>query len=217
MGFLEESDKEEIKKEFSSLVKTARLHFFYSDDKTKCMLCEETKQILGELSELSDKIEVKSYEFETNSETAKAFKIEKLPAIAITKDDDKDFGIRWFGIPAGYEFMSLIGAILDIGSEKADIPDEIIEQIKKIDKPVHLQVFVTPTCPHCINAVRIAHTFAYFNENIRGDMIEASEFPELSEKHSVMAVPKIVINDLHSFEGALPFPHFLEKVKEAIK
>ncbi len=54
------------------------------------------------------------------------------------------------------------------------------------------------------------------NENVKGEMIEATEFPELSEKYEVMAVPKIIINEDDSFEGALPFQMFVDKIIEAI-
>ena len=63
----------------------------------------------------------------------------------------------------------------------------------------------------------MAHTLAILNENVKGELVEASEFPELSEKYEVMGVPKVIINEKHSFEGALPFPMFIDKVLEAIK
>ena len=47
-------------------------------------------------------------------------------------------------------------------------------------------------------------------------MIEATEFPEMSQKYGVMAVPKIVINDKIKFEGAVPEHVFLKKIKEAL-
>ena len=95
--------------------------------------------------------------------------------------------------------------------------DDVVEIIKKVDKPVNIMVFVTPTCPYCPLAVRTAHKFAIENENITASMIEATEFPELSNRYSVFAVPKVVINDKVSFEGAIPEEAFAKKVIEAIK
>jgi alkyl hydroperoxide reductase subunit F len=60
------------------------------------------------------------------------------------------------------------------------------------------------TCPYCPKIVHVAHQFAFINENIRADMIEAQEFPQLAQRYNVSAVPKTIINEVHSFEGALP-------------
>ncbi len=78
-----------------------------------------------------------------------------------------------------------------------------------IDRPMHIQVFVTPTCPYCPRAVRLTHQFAMKSDLIRADMIESTEFPQLANRYEVMAVPKVVINDTIFSEGALPEPHFL--------
>jgi thiol-disulfide isomerase/thioredoxin len=64
---------------------------------------------------------------------------------------------------------------------------------------------------------RLAHQFAFENQLIRADMIESSEFPQLVGKYQVMAVPKVVINDAASFEGALPEQHFLQHVLLALE
>jgi glutaredoxin-like protein len=90
------------------------------------------------------------------------------------------------------------------------------DKIRKISSTVEILVFVTPTCPYCPKAVRTAHQFALENKNIKGVMIEANEYPEWSEKYSVYAVPKIVINEKIQFEGALPEEEFLNSVYEAI-
>ena len=92
-----------------------------------------------------------------------------------------------------------------------------IEKIKEIDVPVHIQVFVTPTCPYCPSAVHLAHQLAMENDLITADMIEAIEFPDLAEKYMVMGVPKVVMNDVYYFEGALPERHYVDKVVEAAR
>ena len=81
-----------------------------------------------------------------------------------------------------------------------------------------IQVFVTPTCPYCPAAVRMAHKLAMANPNIYGEAVEATEFPALSQKFYVMGVPKTVINEgAVQFEGAYPEDDFVEKVLEAYK
>jgi len=107
-----------------------------------------------------------------------------------------------------------------------DLMPDTKEAIKGIDRDVRILVFVTPTCPYCPLAVRMAHKFAIENTNagkgkILGDMVEAIEYPEWADQYSVMAVPKIVIQvdgeDKVQFEGAYPEKMFLEKLLSALE
>ena len=145
MGFISEADSVELKKELEQIKTDLHLHFFSSKNQQICQLCEQTREILTEVQGLSDKIKLIEHDFEADPETAKKYSVEKLPAIILTKTDNVDMGIRWFGIPAGHEFMSLVFALIDVGSGNIEIPDWAIDKIKEINKPVHLQVFVTPT------------------------------------------------------------------------
>ena len=80
----------------------------------------------------------------------------------------------------------------------------------------YLQVFVTPTCPYCPQAVRLAHKLAMESELITADMVEAIEFPHLSNKYHVHGVPRTVINETFHQEGAVPEPLLLAKLQEAV-
>jgi len=64
--------------------------------------------------------------------------------------------------------------------------------------------------------VRLAQHMAIASDRVRAECIEANEFPELSQRYRVMAVPKVVINDAVEFEGALPEPDFLSAVLRAV-
>ncbi|HDL50630.1 MAG TPA: glutaredoxin, partial [Firmicutes bacterium] len=98
-----------------------------------------------------------------------------------------------------------------------DLKERNRRKVEAVKEPLNIQVFVTPTCPYCPRAARIAHKMAFINENIMGDMVEASEFPNLSEKYGVYAVPKIIVNDKVEFEGALPEDQFIAQVLKAVE
>ncbi len=202
---------EQVREIFKRLESPVTLNLFLAKE-SRCPYCKETEELISIVSQTSDKINVRKY-YE-GSDEAKAFNIDKYPAIVV--HGKEKYNIRYFGIPVGYEFGVLIEDILHASRGKPDLPDDIVEKLKEIDKPVHIQVFMTPTCPYCPYAARVAHMFAIVNKNIVADVIEAMEFPELAEKYSVRAVPKIVINDKVSFEGAMPEREFLEKVLEAL-
>ncbi|MGQ9618926.1 MAG: protein disulfide oxidoreductase [Candidatus Aminicenantia bacterium] len=212
MGILKEKDKEVIKKEFAKLKNNVYLIVFTQE--LECEYCRETRELVEELATLSDKLKVEVYNFAIDKVKAEEYGIDKIPAIVVK--GEKDYGIRFYGIPAGYEFTTLIEDIVDVSNGESGLLNQTKEKMKEIDKPVHIQVFVTPTCPYCPSAVRTAHKMAIENEFVKADMIEVIEFPHLAHKHGVMGVPKVVINDKISFEGALPEPHFLQNVLLAI-
>jgi protein-disulfide isomerase len=84
--------------------------------------------------------------------------------------------------------------------------------LKEVKIPVHIQVFVTLTCPHCPFVASTAYKFAIENSLIKADVIDASEFPQLAIKYAVMGTPKTVINEKVDFIGVLPEDLFLEHV-----
>ena len=82
---------------------------------------------------------------------------------------------------------------------------------------VHIQVFITLTCPYCPGAVEMAHKLAVESELITADMVESAEFPHLTHKYDVMAVPKVVVNEDIQFEGALPEGEFVGNVMKVLE
>jgi alkyl hydroperoxide reductase subunit AhpF len=88
--------------------------------------------------------------------------------------------------------------------------------LDQLADPVHLQVFVTPTCPYCPQAVALGFEMAYASPNVRADGVESSEFPHLAVKYQVAGVPRTVINETTHLEGAAPPDMLLEKIQEAL-
>jgi glutaredoxin-like protein len=144
--------------------------------------------------------------------------VDKVPAIVLLGEHDKDYGIRFFGIPSGYEFSNLLADIIDVSSGKSDLAQELANKVAAVSSPVEIKVFVTPTCPYCAGAVRTAHKIAMANPRyIQAQMIESTEFPHLANRYAVYAVPKTVINEKVQFEGAMPDAAVVEQVLAAVQ
>ncbi len=214
MSLLREEDRQTLIREFEGLTRSVQLLFFSRE--TDCTHCGETRQVLDELSGLSERITVKEVSFEEERETAGKYRIDKVPAIVVSDENGTDTGVRFFGIPAGYEFVSLVGAVKDAGSGAVELSPAVQEQVRRIEDPVHIQVFVTPSCPYCPAAVRLAHQMALINPNITADMVEATEFPQLAQRYNVRGVPRSVVNDDYPIEGAVPEQAFLDTVLRAL-
>lgn len=215
---ISEKDRAVIREMFEELENPVRLVVFTQGSlklpgQPDCMYCEQTVKLTQELAELSDKVSVEVVNFHTEKEKVEEYQIARIPAIAVV--GTKDYGVRYYGIPAGYEFSTLLENIIDVSKGKTDLSEETLEQLARIDTPVHIQVFVTPTCPYCPKAVRIAHQFAIESPRVRADMVEATEFPDWSQKYGVFGVPKTVINDVEEIEGAVPEEFVLEALLRA--
>jgi glutaredoxin-like protein len=213
MAFLQESDKAVIKERLSEMRSEVTLRYFTQD--IECEFCRETHELLQELSALDDKIKLEVFDFTKNADEAGKYKIDKIPATVVM--NSSDFGIRFYGIPAGYEFPSLLEAIVMVSQGESSLSQESKNFLKELKSPVHLQVFVTPTWPYCPAAVRLAQQAAMENELITADAVEISEFPHLAQKYKVMGVPKTVINENFSIEGSGPESMLMAKIREATK
>ncbi|ASJ10145.1 glutaredoxin [Thermococcus sp. P6] len=225
MGLISDADKKVIKEEFfSKMTEPVKIIGFIGRE--HCQYCDQLKQLLQELSELTEKLTYELHDFESpeGKELAGKYRIDNAPAVTITRDG-KDMGVRYFGLPAGHEFGAFLEDIVDVSNARTDLMEESKRELAGIDRDVRILVFVTPTCPYCPLAVRMAHKFAIENTNagkgkILGDMVEAIEYPEWADRYSVMAVPKIVIQvngeDRVQFEGAYPEKMFMEKLLAAL-
>jgi len=218
MPLISQKDADFLRQEFeNNLASPVKMVMFTQS--MECQFCAETRQIVEEIAELSDAVTAEIFDFVADKATADLYGVDKIPAIAIVRmadGEETDYGIRFFGIPSGYEFTSIIEDIIDVSRGDSGLQPKSKEALAGIKEPVHFQVFVTPTCPYCPQAVRLAHKFAIENEFITADMVEAIEFPHLANKYSVYGVPRTVINGEIHQEGAVPEPMMLAKLLEAV-
>jgi glutaredoxin-like protein len=212
MGVLLDKERLQLKKIFDAKLEgEVRLVMFTQE--FECETCKDTKELLLELAELSPKLKTEIYDFSKDKEKVKEYNVDKIPAIVLT--GKKKYGIRFYGAPSGYEFMALIEDINDVSTGKTKLSPQTKEKLQSVNKPIHIQVFTTPTCPYCPQDVRLAHQFAVENESIKADMVEVVEFPFLCQRYAVMGVPKVVINETINFVGALPEERFIEYILTA--
>ena len=108
-----------------------------------CQYCKETRELVEEVAALSDKVSVEVFDFEADKPIADSLGIEKVPAVAVI--GKKDYGIRMFGIPSGYEFGSLIESIHLVSGGESGLSAETKAMVARLKKPTTIQVFITPT------------------------------------------------------------------------
>ncbi len=215
MPLMDQDTQNQVRDLLAGIKSPVTLQMFSQE--SGCGYCKETQQILEEIAELSDLVSIQVSDFAADKALAESLSVDKIPAVAVLGDDGQDYGIRFYGIPSGYEFTSLLEAIILVGTGELGITDSTRAFLDSLEEPLHLQVFVTPTCPYCPRAVVLAHHLAYASDKVTADMVEVSEFPHLGNRYNVMGVPRTVINDDTYIEGAAPEQMLLEKLKAAAR
>jgi len=206
---LDDKTKEVIKDRMKEMDGVVTLLFFKSEDANQCKYCNDIVALYTELKELSNgKLLLKELS-KSNPEYSEN-EIEETPATVIL-GKEKRF-IRYYGIPAGHEFGAFLQILIDVSKGRPDISKDFEQKIKSIDFPVRMRVFVSPTCPHCPGAMKVAHDFALINPNIKGDVYEVTEFMSLATKYNVSGVPKTVINEIVDLVGAYPPDAVIQKI-----
>jgi alkyl hydroperoxide reductase subunit AhpF len=147
MALLSPADQQRLRDAFAEMTSPVRLVFFTQT--LGCETCPQTRQILDELPPLSDKITIEEANLVLDGDKARQFGIDRVPAVALVAPNGdgqvRDSRIRFLGTPAGYEFMSLVQAVLLVGGRPPSLTEENRRKVEAVDRPVTMQVFTTPT------------------------------------------------------------------------
>jgi alkyl hydroperoxide reductase subunit AhpF len=146
MGLLSPADQDKLRDAFTSMTRRVRLLFFTQT--IGCDTCAETRQILDELPPLSDKISIEEVNLVLDRDKAAQHGVDRAPAVALSFEDGESFHdsrIRFLGAPSGYEFISLVQAVLLAGGRASGLTDANRSRIAAVDKSITMQVFTTPT------------------------------------------------------------------------
>ncbi len=220
-NLLDDSIKKQVQEVFGQLPNPVEILFFGSSDKERCPYCADTQQLLEEVSALSDSLHLQVFDIEKDAALAQQYKVDGVPAFVLAGRDGEqiiDYRIRYKGIPAGHEFSSLINDLVLVSRRESNLSEETREFLHALDQPVHLQVFVTPTCPYCPRAVVLAHQFAMESPLVEAEMVEAMEFPELADRFAVSGVPQTTINmGAGTLVGAAPEQNLVEEIRAALE
>lgn len=150
MALISDKDRTTIKSRFDNeLANEVRLIYFTQSESPlparsqECATCRETRELLEEIASLSDKIKLEVHDFYAEGDLAARLEVDKIPAIVVS--GPRGDRVRFYGIPSGYEFSTLIEDIIDVSKGTSGVSQKNAERLAKVDRPVHIQVFVTPT------------------------------------------------------------------------
>jgi len=146
--FFNDDVREQIKDRFKDLVHPVKLVVF--SQALEHPESEEVKRLIEELATVDDRLVLESKNFILDAEIARSLSVHHVPGVAILRAGidgapDTDYGVRFFGLPMQYDFGSLIDGIVDVSRGESGLDEETVKALQDLKKPVHLQVFTTPT------------------------------------------------------------------------
>ena len=180
-----------------------------------CDTCADTVAIAAEVAALSPHLSVEHHHLD---EAGTIPGIEHAPVIVVLREADgafEDIGVRLVGAPLEHELTALADAILIAGGADAGLSQEGRRRLATLARPVHIQVFSTPTCVHCPKAVALAHRLAAASPLVTATGYSVIEFPDLIRRHRVTGVPKIVVDTGVELLGAQPEAALVDAVLTA--
>jgi len=218
-NLLNDDIRKQVSEAFEKLHQPVQILFFGS--KEQCDYCDDTLKLVEEVASLSDILSVQAFDVDADAAIAENYNVNLTPGLVITavgEDGPIDYGVRYAGIPSGHEFSSLIQDLILVSGRDSGLSEQTREYLAGLKDPVHLQVFVTPTCPYCPRAVVLAHQMAMESTMVQAEMVEATEFPDLSNQYHIMGVPDTVINQgKGKMVGAVPEAQLLAEIMKALK
>ena len=141
MGLLKDDDLAAVRKRLEEMKGPVKLIHFTQE--LNLEYGREAKELLQDVADASDKLSLEVHNFLLEKDKAAEYGVDKVPATVVR--NGKDYGIRYYGLPAGYEFATLLDAILSVSKTESGLTPETVEKLGKLTQPVHLEVFVTPT------------------------------------------------------------------------
>jgi glutaredoxin-like protein len=176
----------------------------------ECRYCVETQKMLEELVALSPKLRLEIVDIFAQPELAKDEDIARVPALAFGPRGKAK--LRFFGIPGGYQLSVIVENIKTMSRGVSPLSMDTRKSLREINRPVQIQVFVTPSDTACPPIARLAHALAIENEKITADVIEIEEFPALVQQYGIRSVPVTIVNEITKITGLTSEQEFVDKI-----
>jgi glutaredoxin-like protein len=209
---LSEGDRASLERKFAQGMK---------EDITLLLIFDEGSAIAKELIDLANTLSQITPKIKVDIEPADGGKnprmrqlhIEHWPCLVLVKGDFAR--IRYYGIPAGYELPSLIDAIVELSSTSTPLSPKAKSALATVRRRANIKIFILTTCQFCPTVARHAYRGAIESPRVTAEIFDSHMFPDLATRHSVMGVPKIILNDNLDITGAITDVEFFDKLRDS--
>ena len=144
MPLLTDRDEAAVRKEFEKLAGPVKVVVFSQELSAAAELCRQNEGLVREVAALApDTVTVEVLNISIDRDRAAAYGIDRVPAIVV--EGSRDYGIRFLGIPSGYEFSNLIDAMIVASTGQPGLSAETLAGLANLGGDVDIKVFSTPT------------------------------------------------------------------------
>lgn len=176
----------------------------------ECRYCPEVQQLMEELAGLSPNLSLETVEFHIEPEKAREDGVARIPAVLVGPESGGR--LRFYGRPMGYQMLALIDSLKSFSRGSTRLSVNTRRQLRRVDRPVHMQVFVAPGSETAAGMAFLALAMAVESASIQTDVIDVEEFPDLGRRYGVRQMPLTIINEFTTVSGMVPEDELLEKV-----
>jgi glutaredoxin-like protein len=209
---LSAAEKDNISRRLAQGMRDEVTLLFFVDGTT--LLSEELKEFGNMMASLSQKIRVDVQTADDGkNEKMRQLHIENWPCMILVKGDFSR--IRYYGIPLGYELPPVVDALIELSSSTTPLSPVAKTALSTVRRRANIKLFVLQTCHFCPTVARHSYRAAIESKNVTAEIIDSSLFPDLAARHSVMGVPKIILNDNMDITGAMVEADFFEKLRDS--
>lgn len=209
---ISEADRGALERKFSLGMKDEVTIELFVDGGT--VLSKQLSELANALSGLNDKIKVSVREAQDGKDQRfKDLRLEHWPVMILTKGDSSR--IRYYGLPIGYELPAITDAIVELSMARTPLSPKARSMLSTVRRKANIKVFVLTTCPFCPTVARHAFRAAIESPRVTSEVIDSQMFPDLAARHSVMGVPKIILNDNLDITGAVTDVEFFDKLRDS--
>jgi glutaredoxin-like protein len=209
---LSEPDRNALQRKFAAGMVDPVGMLLFADEGSA--IGKELVELVDSFAAMSERIKAEIHNPEGGkNQRMRDLRIENYPCIVLTKGDSSR--IRYYGIPGGYEAPAFADAIVELSSSRTPLSPKAKASLATVRRKANIKVFVLTTCPFCPTVVRHAFRGAIESQKVTAEIIDSQMFPDLAARHSVMGVPKIVLNDNLDITGAVTDVEFFEKLRDS--
>lgn len=177
-----------------------------------CPSCPQIMQLLQELTDLSPKLHLKTYDFYNQSHKNDKYQVERIPAI--TFGNNRSGRLKYYGMPSEHQFSPIISTIVSLSRGINSLGMSTKKLLQQLKVPVTIHIFVTRSCVYCPEMVRLCYAMALQSEYITANIVSIDEFPDIGQRYSVRGVPKTIMGNISPLTR-LPEIEFVGPVSES--
>ncbi|HEX9907296.1 MAG TPA: thioredoxin family protein [Thermoplasmata archaeon] len=209
---LSDADKASLQRKLAAEMKDDVTLLIFADDGFS--VATELSAMASEMAGLSPKVKVEIEKVvEGKNQRMRDLRIEHFPSLVLTKNDFTR--IRYYGVPGGYELPPIVDAIVELSASRTPLSPATKASLATVRRKANIKIFVLTTCTFCPIVARHAYRAAIESPRVTAEIFDSQVFLDLAARHSVMGVPKIILNDNTDITGAIQEAEFFQKLKDS--